>query len=265
MKRLIILILLATQFAVFAQEESEKAIVDSFIKRFNAKMDTVSWLCEYDNIAWWTSDSVAVSPKEEQARLGSEWFCFEQDRKWHAVYGKYASGRYDMVYHYEVDTNGTVKRVRTGVDTSLLNSFARALVNAGKLQAAYPDSSRVRFNQYIRRNSDGSLSVWRLPAFTTSGVAVYGGEFNYNFDKSGNNLLSKWEYSQQYRGFKPDKKQEIHLDYETMDEPTVGAVFFVWYYRKYFEKIVIRAKKFSSTVFRDDDQGYYWVHARKPD
>ena len=47
-----------------AQDQSEKNQIDSFMARFSKKMDTVSWLCEYDNIAWWTSDSVSATSKE---------------------------------------------------------------------------------------------------------------------------------------------------------------------------------------------------------
>ncbi len=137
------------------------------------------------------------------------------------------------------------------------------MVNANKLLNDYPDSIRVRFNQYIRRNSDNTLSIWLLPAFTTNGIAVYGGEFYYLFDSTGNNLISKTEYAQGYKGFKPDPKKEIWLNYETKDEPTLGSIFFIWYYRKYFDRIIVDAKKFKSTLFHDNEKGYYWVHAVK--
>ena len=263
MKRIFILVLSVSYFSVFAQEDSERKVVDSYIKQFNLKMDTVLWLCEYDNIVWWTSDSVYASSKEEQANLGAEWFCFKIANIWHAVYGKYANQTYNMVYHYEVDTNLSVKRVYTNIDSSILNSYARAIVNGNKTLTQYSDSIKVRFNQYIRRNPDNSLSVWFLPAFTTNGIAVYGGEFYYLFDKTGTNLLQKSEYSQEYKGFKPDSRREIWLNYEKKDEPTLGSIFFIWYYRKYFDRIVADAKKFKSTLFHNDKMDYYWVHAVK--
>lgn len=263
MKQLLVLLLCIFGLTGIAQVDSGQKKVDAFIKRFNLKMDTVSWLCEYDNIAWWTSDSVYATSKEEQAKLGAEWFCFKIGDIWHAVYGKYANQNYDMVYHYEVDTTWLVKRVYTKVDSSLLNAYSRALVNAGKMIIEYPDTIKVRFNQFIRRNQDKSLSIWFLPAFTTNGIAVYGGEFHYVFDEGGNNLLYKSEYSQQYKGFKPDSKKEIWLNYENKDEPTLGSIFFVWYYRKYFDRIVADARKFRSTLFHDEEKSYYWVHAVK--
>jgi hypothetical protein len=262
MKETITSLLLLCGIFSFAQEDSEKNTVDAFIKGFNLKMDTVHWLCEYDNIAWWTSDSVYATPKEEQEKLGSEWFCFKKGSIWHAVYGKYKDNRFDMVYHYEVDTNQLIKRVYEQIDSLILNSNCRAIVNGSKFLNDYPDSIKVRFNQYIRRNSDNTLSLWFLPAFTTNSIAVYGGEFYYLFDSTGNNLIAKTEYSQGYKGFKPDLQKEIWLNYETRDEPTLGSIFFIWYYRKYFDRIVVNAKKFKSTLFHDKEK-YYWVHAVK--
>jgi len=263
MKQLFTTIVLAISVNAFCQTEVTKTPYDEFIKTFNSKMDTVAWLCEYDNIAWWTSDSVYATSKEEQAKLGAEWFCFKIGDIWHAVYGKYSSQNYDMVYHYEVDTNQFIKRVYTKIDSSILNSYSRAIVNGNKALDEYPDSIKIRFNQYIRRNSDNSMSVWFLPAFTRNGIAVYGGEFYYIFDPSGNNLILKSEYSQEYKGFKPDTKKEIWLDYSGKDEPTLGSIFFIWYYRKYFDRIIVDTKKFKSTLFHDEEKGYYWVHAAK--
>ena len=263
MKQIIISLLVLNVFTASAQENSERKKIDDFMERFNLKMDTVSWLCQYDDIAWWTSDSVMATSKEEQAKLGAEWFCFKEENIWHAMYGKYSNEQFQMAYHYEVDSNQVIKRVYTQVDSLIQNSYSRALVNALKIQSQYPDTIKVRFNQYIRKNDNKTLSVWLLPAFTTSSVAVYGGEFYYLFDQTGNNLLSKVEFSQGYRGFKPDPKKEIWLNYENLDEPSLGSIFFVWYYRRYFDRIVVDAKKFKSTVFHDKEKGYYWVHAVK--
>lgn len=264
MKPLLLSFLLLSAFCINeTQAQSEQDQIQKFIMRFNLKMDTVSWLCEYDNIAWWTSDSVYATPKEEQSKLGAEWFCFQQQDLWHALYGKFTNGQYQMAYHYTVDTNQSIRRVQESIDTSVSNSFCRALKNGSNFLDKYPDSIKVRFNQYIKRNDDRTISVWFLPAFTTNGIAVWGGEFYYVFDATGNSLISKSEYSQGYEGYKPDRKQEIWLDYAKVDEPTLGAAFFVWYYRTYFDRIVIDAKKFKSTVFHDDQKGYYWVHAKK--
>ena len=261
MKYLLALISLTFAIKVNAQDK-EKQIVDDYMKRFYQKLDTVQWLCAYDDIAWRTSDSVYATPKEEQQKLGGQWFCFQVGNIWHAAYGKYENNSFTTVYHYWVDTNNIIKRVNSQIDSSLSNSFSRALINSRNQLDLYNDSIRVQFNQYIKKNNDNTISVWLLPAFSTKGIAVYGGEFYYLYDNTGNNLLHKSEFAKKYRGFKPDSKKEIWIEYETVDEPTLGAIFFVWYYRKYFDRIVADAKKFKSTVFHDEKR-YYWVHAVK--
>lgn len=259
MKQLTFAVLLLS--VVFVQGQTTTPY-DSFIKKFNSRMDTVQWLCEYDDIAWWTSDSVYATPKEEQQKLGSEWFCFYKDNSWHALYGKYHNNNFETVYHYIVDSSNHIARAYEKFDSVLLNPYARALINANNSAQNFPDSQKVRFNQYIKRNADQTLSVWLLPAFTGDGIAVYGGEFYYLYDKSGNKLLSKAEYSIGYRGFKPDSKKEINLDYSTFEEPPLSAVFFAWYYKRYFDKITISTQKFASTPFKVDGS-FTWLHAAK--
>lgn len=232
------------------------------IKSFNEKFDVVQWLCAYDNIAWWTTDSVLAAPEEEKRKLGQEWFCFQKDGVWHAAYGKYENGIFNAVFHYAVDSNNLVHRVYSGIDSNEANPYSRALIRTNELTRAIRDTTDVRLNRYIRREIDGTLSVWVLPAFSPAGEAVYGGEFYYRFDRNGNNLLEKNEYYQgNFRGFKTDKPREIWLDYKEMDKPSLGAIFFVWYYKKYFTRIFIENKKSRSTVFLDSNkQEYYWTH-----
>lgn len=54
------------------------------IADFNQKVELARWLYAYDMVAWQTSDSVMKQDKSELARLGSEWFCFQQNDTWHA-------------------------------------------------------------------------------------------------------------------------------------------------------------------------------------
>lgn len=234
------------------------------IESFNKKFDTVQWLCRYDNIAWWTSDSVMAAPEAERSQLGAEWFCFPGDDGWHAVYGSFDNSRYRIVFHYFVDSLSKIRRINDPVDSSLANSFCRALKKSNALLKPIKDSTRVRFNQYIRRNDDQTITVWLLPAFTTNNVAVYGGEFSYRFDKSGTILLGTHGYFQgKFLGFKADEPREIWLDYTEIDKPTLGGIFFVWYYKTYFTRIVLENRGSKSTAMKDEEGNFFWVHAEK--
>jgi len=54
-----------------------------------------------------------------------------------------------------------------------------------------------------------------------------------------------------------------HKYIREIEKPTLGGVFFVWYYKAYFTKIVLETKNSISTLFQHEDKTYYWVHAVK--
>lgn len=233
------------------------------ITDFNRKMEVAEWLCKYDMVAWCTSDSVMTQDKNEIERLGKEWFCFEQNDTWHAVYGKYENNLYDLVFHFKVDNKGQVIRTTETVDTTLLHRYSRALQTADNQLKALKDTVNLRFNQYIKENDDKTLSVWILPAFQPNSVAVYGGEFIYTIDQTGTQVLKDDSYFQgEFRGFKVDKPREIWINYCDTEKPTLGAVFFAWYYKSYFTKIVVDNSKSISTPFKYDNS-WTWIHAEK--
>ena len=218
--------------AILSFGQKDTSIGPNFdIADFNKKFAVAEWLCNYDLVAWRTSDSVMAQDKNEINRLGKEWFCYEdRQHTWHALYGKYVNGSFDMVFHFTVDSIGKVKLVRNKVDTSLTNSYARALITANSQMADIRDTIKVQFNQYIRQNEDKTFTVWILPAFQPSNTAVYGGEFIYTISQSGEKLIKDDSYFQgNFRGFKVDKPREIWLNYRETDKPTLGAVLFVWY------------------------------------
>ncbi len=232
------------------------------IEDFNKKMEIAEWLYEYDMIAWRTSDSVMAQDKKELERLGSDWFCFKKNDTWHAVYGKYENNQFDLVFHFKVD-NGNVSKTTENVDTTLLHRYSKALHTASGQITALKDTINLRFNQYIKENDDSTFSVWILPAFQPNSVAVYGGEFIYTIDKMGTKVLKDDSYFQgQFLGFKVDNPREIWINYRETQKPTLGAVFFAWYYKSYFTKIVIDNSKSISTPFKSDNS-WTWIHAEK--
>jgi len=235
------------------------------IADFNSKFEVAQWLFEYDYVAWHTSDSVMVQDKSEINRLGREWFCFkDKNKNWHAVYGKYDNQNFDLVFHFKLDSNFKISRVYDKVDTLLLNSYSRALITANKQIKALKDTVNLSFNQFITQNDDKTFSVYILPAFQRNNTVIYGGEFIYSIDYSGNKILKDESYFQgDFRGFKAAPPREIWLNYRELEKPTLGAIFFVWYYKKYFTSINIDCSKSVSTVIKGDNNDYTWLHIEK--
>lgn len=232
---------------------------------FNKKFETAKWLVEYDEVAWKTSDEVVKQSEEELKRLGAEWFCFQDSNGlWHAVYGKYEKGKFDLVLHFTMDKTSKITKSKETIENEFLASYAIALITAqNKMREKIPADSPA-FNQYIKRNADKTFNVWLFPAFQRNGLAVYGGEFVYSIDAKGEKIISDESYYQgDFRGFPTGKPREIWLNYSELKKPTLGSIFFVWYYRDYFTKIFIENTESTSTLIRDKEKGAFWVHVEK--
>ena len=265
-KSIIILILLCLAYSVFPQKSSNTAPKFD-VADFNKKFETAAWLVEYDFAAWKSTDEVMKQDKKELERLGKEWFCFQdKNRNWHAVYGKLVNDKYDLVFHLTVDKTGKASVIKEKVDEKFLILHSKALETAqNQMQIALKGKDAPKFNQYIKQNDDKSFSVWLLPAFQTNGVAVYGAEFVYTIDQNATKILKDESYMQEnFRGFQTGNPREIWLNYSETEKPTLGAIFFVWYYKSYFTNIFIETKINTSTVVKDKStETYLWVHVEK--
>lgn len=233
------------------------------IKDFNEKTEVAEWLVDYDLAAWWSTDSVMTKDKSRINRIGKEWFCFQDSTKtWHSIYGKYENGVYDQVFHFIVKSSTDVKESTEKIDSNFLNSHAKALNKAFEQSKSIRDSSGLRFNNYIKQNEKGNFNVYILPAFQPDGTAVYGGEFVYEITPE-NEIVNDLSYYQgNFRGFKTDATKEIWINYRELEKPTLGSVFFAWYYKPYFTKIVIDNKENFSSPFKGD-MGWTWIHVER--
>ncbi|HTK38253.1 MAG TPA: hypothetical protein VL325_07160 [Pyrinomonadaceae bacterium] len=231
---------------------------------FNQKFETARWLAAYDEVAWKTTDVVMTEDKTSLAKIGPEWFCFQDSKgTWHAIYGRFENGTYDLLFHYLMDATGKITKTSDKVDQGLLNTYAKSLVTARTRLMSKISPNSPSFNQYVRLNSDKSLDVWMLPAFQRDETAVYGGEGIYHIDSTGTKVISDSSYFQEgLRGFKTTPAREIWLNYRELEKPTLGSIFFVWYYKSYFTNIYIDNIKSTSTVVRDGNE-YIWVHVEK--
>lgn len=264
MKNLLLtIVFLSLGISALAQKPSPKGPTFD-LEDFNKKFEVAQWLVEYDSVAWKSTDVLLQQDKKEMEKLGQEWFCFkDKNGIWNAVYGKLTDTGYEMVFRFVMDSAGKISRSSEKVDHEFLNKHARALsIGRKKLAATIPPNS-PRFNQYIRQNADQTFSVWLLPAFQTDGTAVYGGEAIYTIDAAGEKVIKDESYFQpNFRGFKSQPAREIWINYSELRKPTLGAIFFVWYYKPYFTKIFIDNEGSTSTVVKLND-GYTWVHVEK--
>lgn len=232
---------------------------------FNDKVRTAEWMMAYDSAAWRMSDLVTHIDNDLLARMGREWFCFRgPDSLWNGVYGKYKNGRYDLVMHYRISGSDSIDVVKEEkVDSAMLVAVSKAINTAYKEAGSRLGKSYVRFNKFVRYHTDRSITIWLLPAMQSSGIVLYGGEFCYHFDATGEKMLSRWEYFQGFKGFRFGKGREVKLEYEAVTAPPQGAVYFALQYRDEFKGVHIETKENISTLYFNQTNGYYWEHKGK--
>lgn len=265
MKKLLTVLFCTLTVLTYAQKVLNPGIIFN-LADFNKKAAVADWLYKYDIVAWLTSDSAMAQNKKDVARMGTQWFCFQDKNDiWHAVYGKFEKDNFDQVFHFTLDRSLKIKRIYDKVDTGMTNTYSRALITANKQFALYRDSIHsISFNPYVKQNEDKTLTVWFLPAYQKNNIIIYGGEFIYTIDKTGTKILKDDSYYKgKLLGFKVDKPRTIMINYSEMETPTLGAIFFVWSFKKYFTNIYIECAHSKSTVIKDENNVYTWVHAEK--
>ncbi len=253
-----ILILIVTLFGFNAVQAQDFDIED-----FNKKTETAYWLFDYDLVAWFSTDTLMTRDKERINRLGREWFCFQDATDtWHSVYGKYENGKYDQVFHFIVKSQSEVIETDEQIDPAFLNRHGKALARAFEEMKPIYESTSIQFNHYIKENERGNMDVYIFPAFQPSRTAVYGGEFVYEISPQNEIVKDESYYKGKFLGFEVGEPREIWLDFMEKEKPTLGSVFFAWYYKDYFTKINIDNKTSFSLPFKTED-GYTWMNVIK--
>jgi hypothetical protein len=221
------------------------------------------WILSYDRVAWVTSDSVLAAPADVRSQLGGEWFCYQEQGRWHAVYGRYStdSDRYHVVFHYESSSNLQFRTTTLPVDTASLLPLARALSHG---RSAFPDSltgTGAAFNQYLRRLPDSTMEIWYLPAQQSNGLITWGVEVHQLYTADGRQLVRSVSVGSGLRGAYPDTAREVEIDEERQEVPSVGAIFFLLSYHRAFRHIGVWTSHFLSTIAQADSGQLVWIHA----
>ncbi len=226
---------------------------------FNQHIKLAEWLYEYDEIAGLTSDSLKPYGKEKLLWLGVTGFCYRDvSGEWQAVYGRFAKKHFEIIFHYAIDTAFRLRAVKSTSDTIQIKHYARALQNTAGLLQRVKDSANIHFSQYIRRLADHRIEVWILPSFQPSGQAIYGCEWKFQFDSTGEHLINSSSYVSALKGVWVGQLRELWLNYRDIESPSPGGVFFAWYFKDYFKRIHIDTHKRTSTLSKDASGRYCW-------
>ncbi|MCB1036866.1 MAG: hypothetical protein KDD47_23775 [Acidobacteria bacterium] len=235
------------------------------IREFWANDEIARWLHSYDWVAWHSSDLVLQESPEEVSRLGKEWFCFERENRWHAVYGRYEpdSETYQVVFHYVYDAETGFQPADDPAHEELFVAYGRALRNSLDGIPAAVAELGIRFNTYIRPLDDGRLSVWVLPGGQPDGTLIYGGELHFVFDSTGRELLAESRNFSDFYAASPDAELALEINRQGNEVPSVGDVFFVLNFRDQFESVTIRTRCFVTRMLEVDGEDAAWVQVHR--
>ena len=248
MRKITILLKIALIFVLLvanAQVSRSEEIVDSLLTRqINTIQKVANWLIAYDHVAWASSDMLRSATAEDQSRMGREWFCYaDSNRAWHAVYGKYEEGSYQVAVHYVSNIiTGRLEKTTTSPDLALTLGLAHAINSAYKQLEADSANKRIQYNHYAKQDEDGKYLVWIFSGAQRDGTLTYGKEYHYRFDTDCSTLLTKNVINKPLMGAAPNPKLPLTMDYSDLEAPTLGAVFFASNFSKLFSDVYIKTK-----------------------
>lgn len=234
---------------------------------FRQNFATAQWLVQYDRAAWLATERLAESADSALlTALSREWFAAEQEPgKWVVVFGGWSGDTFKVRKCFGVDLQGTVSEGGS-FDAAEAHRHATAIRTVYGQVGKVLDSTKVRFNHYVRRERDSLLTVYLLPAFQSDMRAVYGAEFIYTTTPSGAAVAESSSYTQNIlRGFSVVAAPDIKISYPDVEQPPLGAIYFTWYFKEYFQSIIIETSKYFSVLGSTPGGKYYWSHnAAKP-
>jgi hypothetical protein len=239
---------------------------DFNVKDFNRKFAIAKWLNDYETVNWVALDYLSRQEQSRLSDIGRDWFCYQdRDSLWHAVYGHFDGRRYEVLFFLRIDTTFSVTEDKDLPSQTFLLPYARALETAYVRLLRDHRGLQADLTHYIRKNENGTFTIWFFPSMLQKGMAVYGGEFSYLIDAAGQKILSSSGYfTGKFKGFPVENgPEEITLDYSDVDQPTLGGILFVWEYKEFFHKIKLETARNISSVLKDHTGEYYWIHVEK--
>lgn len=219
------------------------------IETFYARQADARWLMQYDGVAWRTTDLVMTEPRAVLERLGTEWFCFVHEGRWHAVYGKYdpEADRYDVVLQYVATDDGFAKSDESFPE-DVLTPLGRVLHGMNKRVAPVMRGVDLRFNQYVRRLENGRIETWMLPGWQTDGRFVFGAEFRFVWDKRGRKVLEESMPEPKLVVQKLTPEMKLLIPNDDADVPSVGQIFAMLLARGHVSLAGVRSKGYVSVL-----------------
>ncbi len=232
--------------------------------RFNSMLQTTQWMCEYESVAWTADETHDRFREMPFIRFGQQGVCLiDSSGQWQVVYGSYKEDIFRPEFAARSESETLITIDPTTVDSVQLLPLFRALNQTYQAISHQTDSIEVHFDQFLRIHPDQSIEIHILPAFQPSGQGIYGAEWKFLYSPDGKKLITSTSYLQDIKGVWIGQPRELWLDYRSTGFPTMGAVYFAWYFKDFFTKIHIDTQLTRSTLSKDKAGNYEWKHLIK--
>jgi hypothetical protein len=257
MKKLLQLTILFSLSVFWGQAQPASQVFDT--TQFNEKLEFANHLIEYEFYNQLAIDKYSKIPETSDF----EWFSFSENHTWHSIGGNTSGSIFVIQKHITFDSLANISDFSGIPDSLKLYALKTAFALANSQFQIIQDTSSIYFNSFVISNPDQTISIHFLPAFQPSGQAIYGCEWEYRFDKTGNTLLSQNSFINIITGVWIGQPRELWLNYRNTDKPTSGSVFFALSFRDYFSRLRIDTRTSTSTTTRDSKGNYSWTHKMK--
>jgi hypothetical protein len=228
---------------------------------FNHLLKTARWLTDYEAVCWSANETDQRFSQKPFIRLGQGGFCRPDNTgKWHIYYTEQNDAH--ILSHWIVTTDKVEKQEPAEADNSF-TYVLKALQDVSFQLKDIADSMNIHLDQFVKIREDGSLDIFVFPSFQPSGQGIYGAEWRFHYSAEGVKLPEFNSFIKELKGVWIGQPRELWLDYTTVDAPTMGAVYFAWYYKDFFTRIHINCRLCKSTLEKDAAGYYHWSHKLK--
>lgn len=225
-------------------------------------------LVKDDLAAWWTSDSITAEKSHRLDSTDTNWFVYNRDNERLVYYGRYdeISASYLPKYIFKFSADSVVTRQTDSLSDDA-QRFARAIVFSSKRFQYIIESFMLdfKFNHYIRQNADQTFSIWYFPAGNDR-YCAYGLEIQIQIDSSASAIVAEQINGNELKYFEIQKiPTAITLDNTFDHVPSVGNIFFVHLFGRYFGTVTINNSSSTSTAaISADGKACTWTHEATP-
>lgn len=218
-----------------------------------------------DSAAWKTSDYITSNFSASVLdSLDETWFVVPENVSRTVFYGKFlsASKSYQPKFQFSVTPDSGIRHIPPALSSEIL-VYAKAVYTGTTQFKKLLDSLMLNFsfNHYIRKNSDASFTMWFFPAGMDT-YCPYGLEAQLSIDQTGSIVKNITLTGNELKYFEVTKKPDsILLDNTFEPIPTVGNIFFILMFGKYFTSVEIQNAFYqTSATWSPEHNTWNWTH-----